>query len=188
MLGRQVSNSLCRLSTHARLPWRSSPFQCQHDLSSLALLCSSHRFYATPGRPRKAVGEPSKPVKRAVKRSAKSASSPDSPAKEKVTAKKKAAEKKKPKPKARQLTPEQKAVQKSKAQISELKKAALSPPSRTKMSAYLMFMKENLKDTDESKASMKDRFKTVVPQFKNLSSAELEVCQISLISNRKQEC
>ena len=188
MLGRQVSNSLLRLPTYARLPLRPSPFQCQYDISSRAIFCSSQRFYATPGRPRKAVGEPSKPVKRAVKRSAKSASSADSPAKRKnLEAKKAAAKKKKEKkPVARKsrLTPEQQAVKKSKAEIKDLKKAALSPPPNATIIAWNVFIKDNLTTTsgsDENKLAVQVR--DLSHRYKNMSAAELEVREKSLISD-----
>ena len=95
MLGRQVGANVLRLPFYARLPLRPASFQCQHDLTARVLLSSSQRYYATPGRPRSTVGEPSRPVKRAVKRAAKA---PDGPAKEKVQERKKDAAAKKKAP------------------------------------------------------------------------------------------
>ena len=82
MFGRRVGSSLLRIQLNARLPLRPAPFQCQAS-SINALAC---RYYASPGRPRKTVGEPSRPVKRAVKKAAKSTEG--GPAAKQVKAKK----------------------------------------------------------------------------------------------------
>ena len=68
MFGRRA---LLRFPAPARLT-ALTPLPCppRHDLSARAFLLHQYRrSYATPGRPRKAVGEPSRPVKRAVRRS-----------------------------------------------------------------------------------------------------------------------
>ncbi|KAK0250465.1 hypothetical protein LTS09_014469 [Friedmanniomyces endolithicus] len=79
MFGRRVVVSL-RFPPQPRL--LLTPFQRQPHAASCTLLNQPQRTYATPGRPRKVVGKPSKPVKRAVKRAAAKATDPDSPAKE----------------------------------------------------------------------------------------------------------
>ncbi|KAK1811995.1 hypothetical protein LTR12_013611 [Friedmanniomyces endolithicus] len=79
MFGRRVVVSL-RIPLQPRL--LLTPFRRQPHAASCALLHQTQRTYATPGRPRKVVGEPSKPVKRAVKRAAAKATDPDSPVKE----------------------------------------------------------------------------------------------------------
>ena len=77
MFGRQVSSSLLRLPIYARLPLRTAASHSPRDLLSRALFNAFQRSYATPSRPKKAVGEPSKPVKRSVKRAAKKPASHD---------------------------------------------------------------------------------------------------------------
>ena len=103
MLSRKVGSSLVRLPVYARLPFRPTPFQCQDNTTILY----SRRSYASPGRPRKTVGEPSRPVKRAVKRAAKTTTT-DDPATKQVKAKKDTAAAKKKaapkKPKAKALS------------------------------------------------------------------------------------
>ncbi|KAK0272751.1 hypothetical protein LTR35_012717 [Friedmanniomyces endolithicus] len=79
MFGRRVVVSL-RIPLQPRL--LLTPFRRQPHAASCALLHQTQRTYATPGRPRKVVGEPSKPVKRAVKRAAAKATGPDSPVKQ----------------------------------------------------------------------------------------------------------
>ncbi|KAK0335950.1 hypothetical protein LTR59_002000 [Friedmanniomyces endolithicus] len=85
MFGRRVAVSL-RFPLQPRL--LLTPFQRPPHAASCALLHQTQRTYATPGRPRKVVGEPSKPVKRAVKRAAAKVTDPDSPAKEIVKTRK----------------------------------------------------------------------------------------------------
>ncbi|KAK5120526.1 hypothetical protein LTR85_006181 [Meristemomyces frigidus] len=192
MFGRRVA-VLLRFPPPARLP-AASPFQGQHDVPARTLLCQSRRTYATPGRPRKAVGEPSRPVKRAVKRSAAAATDPDSPAKEKNEAKKqKAAKKEKAarKPAVKKATPrkvlteEQKAAKTAeldKSETRDLKKAALQPPKKgTHLNAYLVFSGEkgkDLKGLGDGLASYRQKVvehgKALGAQWKEMSAADIE--------------
>lgn len=190
MIGRRVA-VLLQLPAQSRL-LLANRSQSQHDLPLRTLFYQPRRLYATPGRPRKAVGEPSRPVKRAVKRSAAKATSPEeSPAKQKVEAKKKSAAKKPAAKKAaapkKQLTEEQraaKAVKLDQAKIADLKKAALSPPKVTRSNAYLQFTAEKGKELKGLKSSsvadirktVGDHMKSSAAQWKQLSAAELEVC------------
>ena len=204
MLGRQVGTSLLRLPRCARLPIRSQPYQqLQHDLAVRSIAPSFYRAYAQitpsrPGRPKKAVGEPSRPVKRAVKRAAKSPK--EDAATQKVKARRETAQKKKKaaaKPKKKTLTEEQKARQAElkakrkaktakdvqKANITELKKLALDPPVVNKYSAYILFIKDRLSGGGEMKGlkhadinqAFKDRTKRITEEWRNLTPAELEV-------------
>lgn len=149
MLGRQVTAAL-RRPLQARLRSIAAP-PTQSDLC-IRTFSYAPRLFNPAGRPKKAVGEPSRPVKRAVKAKAKKPASTETDAaaakiaeKEKA-AKKKAAElKKKKKPAAvkKALTPEQVERKKAalqKAELKDLKKAALEPPVRNgKRSAWLAF-------------------------------------------------
>lgn len=168
--------------------------------SSLVL---SIRTYATPGRPKSVVGEPSRPVKRAVKRDAAKPADGVSPAERKLAAsKRKAAAKRAPVV----LTEEQKAAQqerlanarasmqarldKKKAQakaradkekVVELKKLALDLPPRLIVSGYTSFTSEKLKawgpltDQDGQKVSLGSRMRDCASQWKTLEPAEVEV-------------
>lgn len=185
MLGRKVGSSLLRLPLYARLPFRPAPFQSQN-----AVIVLAKRSYASPGRPRKTVGEPSKPVKRAAKKTAKATNDTATKqvkAKKKTAATKKAKAKPKPKKRTRkELTEEQKAaasVRLAKAKITDLKKAALKPPSVRAVSAYNAYCKEKLTGVDGDNMrgpnrtqSMRDVMRPVVEGWKSLSPAELEVC------------
>lgn len=189
MLGRQVGSSMLRLPANARLVLRPALSQYQQDLISRTTLFSTQRYYAsTPGRPKKAVGEPSRPVKRSVKRAAKSSATGEAGEQvaankrqsraKKTTAKKAAAPKK---PKKKVLTDKQKAVKEAgvaKAKIADLKKAALDPPKRgSTLSTYTMFMSEKMKEVGNAGDHVvaRQRFKENVNEWKRLSPAELEV-------------
>lgn len=163
MLGRQVTAAL-RRPLQARLRTVAAP-QTQY---TLAIRTFSHapRLLDPVGRPRKAVGEPSRPVKRAVKKAAKKPATPEDDAAAAKVAEKKAlaAEKKRlakerekqktaaaaKKAKEAALSPEQIEKKKAalvKAEVRELRKIALDPPFPTgKFTAYGMFMKEKGKD------------------------------------------
>lgn len=190
MIGRRVAVAF-RFPAPARLP-RSTAFPCQHDLPTRSLFYQSRRLYAKPGRPRKAVGEPSRPVKRAVKRAAPKATSPESPAKQKNEAKKKEAAAKKPAVKKpapakksvkKPVTEEQKAAKAAtlaKAKITDLKKAALQPPKIPANSAYNAFVCEKgsgIKGTNKDALlqTFGEHSKATAAQWKQLSSAEIEV-------------
>ncbi len=189
MFGRQVVSRLARLPLYARLPFR--PSQCPLEVVSTI----AQRSYASPGRPRKTVGEPSRPVKRAVKRTAKATDG--GPAKRQVKAKKDVAaakkktakaaappaSKKKRAPKA--VTEEQKAAAKAKiakAKDADLKKATLKPPSNRAISAYNAFMAEKRKGAPAGEMQgpdvsqkMSAMMKELAAEWKSLSPAELEV-------------
>ena len=200
MLGRQVGISLLRLPASARLALRPSIFSQQYDSSSRVLALSALRSYATPQKPRKAVGEPSRPVKRAVKRAAKSPSTGE--AGEQLAEKKKAARakktagttKKKTAPKAKKPAPPKKRVkkplteeEKTTAEIKALKKTALSPPpSGTKYSARNAFIAEATSKTGENSEGQKAIFKSASARWYQLTPAELEVSQIS--TTRQSPC
>ena len=175
MLGRQVGTSLLRLPRVAHLPIRSLP---QYELAVRTLAPFAHRSYASitpsrPGRPKKAVGEPSRPVKRAVKRAAKSPK--EDAATAKVKARKETAAKKKKataKPTSKAKAParpkkkvakkvvseeqksklaaklvkrkEEKAVKVRQARITELKKIALDPPAVKNLNTWIVFSSERL--------------------------------------------
>lgn len=189
MIGRRLA-VLFQLPAQSRL-LQTTRSQQQCDLSVRTLLSQPRRLYSTPGKPRKAVGEPSRPVKRAVKRdAAKATSSAESPAKQTTDARKKAAAKKTPvkKPK-KELTEEQKAVKAAKAaklKETELKKAALQPPKNAKTSAWTMFVAEKasamksrvegVRDVKQIRQIVGDYMKDVVQQWKNCTPAEVEVC------------
>ena len=193
MIGRQVAIVL-RFPVHARLPIRSAPLvQCYQDRAAFSTYRQLFDDTVTttptparrPGRPRKAVGEPSRPVKRSVKRAAPKAVS-DSPAADKLAAKKKtAAEKKdvgKPAKKKKELTEKQKEAKKAslaKEQIKELKKAALEPPKISYASAWNQFASEKMspliKGVKDVKTALPDAIKKTAQDWKELSSADIEV-------------
>lgn len=163
MFGRQVA---------VLLRVRQPALHSQKQLSFRVLLSQPRRHYAIPGRPKKAVGEPSKTVKRAVKKAAKEPVSFDAttqepavakPARTKKIAAKKPAKKpaakkpaKKPSAKKRKevavkrpvkkvLTDEQLLSKRAKAEkeaIKQAKLAVLSPPKVGYSSAWLVFMRE----------------------------------------------
>lgn len=186
MLGRQVTAAL-RRPLQARLRTATSV----HPEVSLCIRTFSHapRQLSPVGRPKKAVGEPSKPIKRAVKSTSKKPASKDTDAAaKKLAQKKKLAEKKaaaaaKAKAK-RTLTPEQLEKKKAaakKAENKELKKAALDPPNVPVASAYHVFIKEQsgkLKEQSANgnqKAAIAEFGKTVSAAWRSLSPGELEV-------------
>ncbi|KAK6443381.1 hypothetical protein LTR95_000207 [Oleoguttula sp. CCFEE 5521] len=169
MLGRQVTFLLRRPPLPLRLATSST--QC---LSARSLHTTPAALGVTaskPGRPKKAVGEPSRVIKRAVKRVAKKpASDPDDAASQQVAAKqagttpKTKAKAKAAKPKAlkkaKKATPPKKvyteaqlAAKKERAarakaakDVKSLKAAALSPPKIVPSNAYLQFIKAHKGD------------------------------------------
>lgn len=190
MLGRQVTAAL-RRPLQARLR-TAITVQPQYNL---CIRTFSHvpRQLSPAGRPKKAVGEPSNPVKRAVKKTAKKpASSKTDAAAKKLAQKKKLAEKKAAaakKAKAKRvLTPEQVEKKKAalqKAELKDLKKAALEPPVTVgRASAYLEFVKEKSRDWVKSspsstgltsKQALAEYSKGVAAAWKQLSPADIEV-------------
>lgn len=169
MLGRQVTAAF-RRPLHARLPITAAP----QTPFNLCIRTFSHapRLLESAGRPRKAVGEPSRPVKRAVKKTAKDSATAKADAAAKKVAdkekqrlakekalKKKASDREKAKTKkaadakkAKELarTPEQIAKRRNallNAETKALKKAALEPPfPKTHVSAYTVFTREKGKE------------------------------------------
>jgi hypothetical protein len=200
MLGRQVTVAL-RRPLHARLRTTAAP----QTPFALAIRTFTHAptLLDTAGRPRKAVGEPSRPVKRAVKKAAKKPATPEDEAllaekkrvaKEKLAAARQkqkkldAAEKKKAREAA--MTPEQverKRANLLKAEVNDLKKAALKPPFPPNVSAWTTFMSEKGKDLKASfdpsvkttqavvESTMAEHTKRVSAAYKDLSAGELEV-------------
>ncbi|SMR44613.1 unnamed protein product [Zymoseptoria tritici ST99CH_3D1] len=123
------------------------------------------RSYATPGRPKSVVGEPSRPVKRAVKKAAAKPADGSSPAAKNDAAKRDAAAKKSKKTsptkrQPKQLTEAQTAALKErqakakarkqvvveKEKLNELKRIALSPPKLVGDNPYAVFTKEKNKE------------------------------------------
>ncbi|KAK3672256.1 hypothetical protein LTR78_007796 [Recurvomyces mirabilis] len=191
MLGRAV---LLRLPIRQRLPL-SLPSQHQVEVSSRVLFSQSHRDYAKPGRPRNVVGEPSRPVKRSVKRAAPKATNlEDSPAKQGNEARKKAAAarkspaakaKKQPKPR-KELTEAQQAAKLARTEsekIRALKKVALVDPIVPPANAYIMFLKEyskkgglsgSTKDRQEQRGRLTEHSKAMAAAWKECSPADIE--------------
>ncbi len=183
MIGRSVGTSLTRLPLYARLPFRPAAHQCT--------LIAPSRSYATPGRPRSTVGEPSRPIKRAVKRAAKTPSTDDAASKKTAAKKKTAAAKKKKAAPAKErrapLTPEQKqaklAAKKArteKERIKELKKIALDPPKHSPLTAFNVYTAEKLKEnsregSDKQPAEYRETFKAVTRSWADRTPADIEV-------------
>lgn len=198
MLGRQVTAAF-RRPLQARLRIAAAP-QPQFNLC-IRTFSYAPRLLESAGRPRKAVGEPSRPVKRAVKKAAKKPTiSKEDAAAKKVAEKEKkrlAKEKEKKKKaadakKAKQLamTPEQLERKKAsllRAETKELKKAALNPPfPNTRLNAYSVFLRETAKKNYASTSSthggiegarsrLKQATAANVAAWKDISASELEV-------------
>lgn len=185
MLGRQITVAL-RRPLQARLRTQTRPALCIRTFTHAPTL-----LLPAAGRLKEAPEEPSKPVKRAVKTAAKKKTTPEAAAK-KLAAKQKAAEKKKAqaaKQKAkRTLTPEQ--VEKKKAalaraQLQDLKKAALDPPKIGTVTAYTEFTKEkssDLKNKLQSRSEgtkvaevLTEHSRSISSEYKNCSPSEIEV-------------
>jgi hypothetical protein len=163
MLGRQVTAALGR-PLQARLRTTADP-QTHYNL---AIRTFSHapRLLDPAGRPRKAVGEPSRPVKRAVKKAAKKPATPmDDAAVAAVAEKKRLAKEKLAAAKLKQKKKDAAAVQKAKeaamtpeelakkrasllrSETRDLKKAALQPPFPSRANgAWNFFVREKGKD------------------------------------------
>ncbi|KAK4560561.1 hypothetical protein LTR86_005758 [Recurvomyces mirabilis] len=193
MFGRAV---LLRLPIRQRLPL-SLPSQHQAEVSSRALFSQSHRDCAKPGRPRNVVGEPSRPVKRSVKRAAPKATNiEDSPAKQGNEERKKAAAakkspaakakvKKQPKPR-KELTEAQQAAKLARTdneKIRALKKVALVDPVVPPANAYIIFLKEyskkgglsgGTKDRQEQRGRLTEHSRAMAAAWKECSPADIE--------------
>lgn len=185
--GAMLVRMLLRFPTRSRLAL---------PLGLRAPLAHSLRTYATPGRPKSVVGEPSRPVKRAVKKVAAKPRDGTSPAEKKVAAKKKAAAAKPvKKPKKKVLTPEQKQAQllkkktqadkqkalrlktKDKSKLTDLKAAALDPPKQKAYpNTWSVFLAEEMKKVPAGEPIKLASFATeTAASWKNLAPAELEV-------------
>lgn len=194
MLGRQVTAAL-RRPLQARLRTTAAP-QSPFDLA-IRTFTYAPRLLDTAGRPRKAVGEPSRPVKRAVKKAAKKPATPEE--KELIAKKKRAAREKEKKRNAAEkkqaiedaMTPEELKEAKAKlqkAEISDLKKAALKPPFPSQLNAYSVFLAEKgaeLKSHfDPSTKTSVENVKSIMSEhagktsaaYRALSAGEMEVC------------
>jgi len=164
---------------------------------ALALASSvKTRSYATPGRPKSVVGEPSRPVKRAVKKAANEPADGNSAPKGQVAAKKRTPTS------TRALTPEKAKQQKDaaekkdaraaalkakaalrkssdrkKAKLKDLKAAALPDAPRRVVyySAYQLYWSEHVKATVDTNATTTARTKEAAMKWKELSAADLEV-------------
>jgi hypothetical protein len=201
MIGRQVTAAL-RRPLHARLCTIAAP-QPHFNLVIRTFTHAARLLDGPTGRPRKAVGEPSRPVKRAVKSAAKKPANPEKDAAAKKLAEKKKSAKqrvadralatkerralklqeKKAAAAAKEAskTPEQIAMKERRARMADnlaLKKAALQPPStRVKVSAYGQFTGEKGKDLSDL---LKDSDKSTKPSIfsqhaKNVSAAFKEL-------------
>lgn len=155
-------------------------FSARHSRSGLApsqrlsgVQVLAIRAYATPGRPKSVVGQPSRPVKRNVKRAAAKPADGTSSAERKVAAKRSSPARKTLTPEQQVAATEKKAQAKIAAQaralkqkeakqarslkakatakarnervkVAELKKTALNPPNLLSGNAYLGFSKQYL--------------------------------------------
>jgi hypothetical protein len=216
MIGRQVTAAL-RRPLHARLCTIAAP-QPHFNLVIRTFTHAARLLDGPTGRPRKAVGEPSRPVKRAVKSAAKKPANPEKDAAAKKLAEKKKSAKqrvadralatkerralklqeKKAAAAAKEAskTPEQIAMKERRARMADnlaLKKAALQPPStRVKVSAYGQFTGEKGKDLSDL---LKDSDKSTKPSIfsqhaKNVSAAfkELSPADIEVGSDPGKDC
>lgn len=173
---RQIA-SLLRGQARARL--FTLPNQCtrrQSPVCSRVSVSTARRSYATPSRPRKAVGETSQPARKrtttsATKKTAKSAAKPK--AKKPKVAKKAA---KKPKTAAKPPTERQlqlRAARKEKEELQRLKVAALldAPRLRGKQGPYNAFMAEKNSSGTFDAAQVK----SIAANYQSLSSLEKQV-------------
>lgn len=109
------------------------------------------RTYATPGRPKRVVGEPSKPVKRAVKKKAAQPADGSSAAEQQVAAKKSTAAKNTRKT----LTPEQKAAKKEQVAAKQAAAKVAAEERLEKQKAVQQKRKANAK-VEAQKAKVKE--------------------------------
>lgn len=212
MLGRQLTAAFRRpLQARLRTAFTVQP---QHNLC-IRTFSHAPRQLESAGRPKKDAVEASKPAKRAVKTAAKKpastkttaaakkkaaekkAATKKKAAEKKVAERKKTAEKKKAaaeKAKAKRvLTPEQVEKKKAalqKAEVKDLKKAALEPPKISVANGFAHFYKEQHKETYDA---IKEQHPNVAAteltgmvsrenaaKWKTLSASEIEVCTTSM--------
>lgn len=150
----------------------------------------SQRSYATPGRPRTAVGEPTKTVKRAVKRTAAEkdpeATTPKKPAKKAAKKPvKEPTEEDKARAKAEAYKEKVRAnVKADKVRLQQLEELALPTPkglvASPKMTAWTAYSGERVKEqfsgTHGQKADLSSVVKELARSYKDLPAAQREVC------------
>lgn len=145
--------------TLVRIPVRSRlirpAYQCQHDVVAKVPVVLPLRTYATPGRPKSVVGEPSKPVKRAVKKAAAKPATGDTAAEKKVAANKRNASKKTSGTQKKALTPEQKEraeqrAAKKQERLEKEKAAKKTRQAKLKERAKAKSEKQQIKDLKEA--------------------------------------
>lgn len=182
MLGRQVG-VLLRWPATARLSAPSPLLQNHRDLPLRKLLAPQRRLYATPGRPKSVVGEPSKTVKRAVKRAAAKTTSSDTLPTKNTAKKSKTKTAAKKKTTGKPLTEEQKTARAAKQQ-REMKKAlraaALEPPKVAHSNAYQQFFADRMKaffsstPPDSTPRIAKNNSRAIAQEWKQLAPADIE--------------
>ena len=182
--------ALLRLPVRSRL-LRQSGFQWQHDSACRIPALIALRAYATPGRPKSVVGEPSRPVKRSVKKAAAKPRTGTSAAEKKTASRKRKASAKAKKPAPKKLTQEQKDAKKAKTKLlseaarkRELKATALKMPKiSARLTPWIVFNTEKMQGTtsvpkgvsqEERTRALAQQIRESAAEFKNLSAAELE--------------
>lgn len=158
-----IGRALVRVPVRSRLIRPAYHCQQRHVVKAPTVVFL--RTYATPGRPKSVVGEPSKPVKRAVKKAAAKPPSGDSPAEKLVAANKRNAAKKTAGSKKKPLTPEQK----EHAEQRKLKKEE----RLTKAKATEKVRKDKLKARTKASAE-KAKVSAVKEELKELKKAALQ--------------
>ncbi|PPJ60292.1 hypothetical protein CBER1_01319 [Cercospora berteroae] len=172
-----------RFSARSRLP-NVLP-RCNRAVPSPLVL--PIRTYATPGRPKSVVGEPSRPVKRAVKKAASKPRDGTSAAEKKVAAKKRkpaakravspeeAAQKAIREAARKEKATERKAATKKRTKLQDLKATALpdAPKKTAYPSAYLAFWAEAVKER-KTNQGVKERIKEAATEWKQQSAADIE--------------
>ena len=182
--GAMLTRVALRFSARSRLP-NVLP-RCNHAVPSPLVL--PIRTYATPGRPKSVVGEPSRPVKRAVKKAASKPRDGTSAAEKKVAAKKRkraakravtpeeAAQKAVREAARKEKATERKAAIKKRTKLQDLKATALpDAPKKTAFpSAYLAYWAEAVKER-KANQGVKERVKEAATEWKQKSAADIEV-------------
>ncbi|KAM3419125.1 hypothetical protein BST61_g5073 [Cercospora zeina] len=181
-----------RFSARSRLPNVIVLPRCKRALPSPLVL--PIRTYATPGRPKTVVGEPSRPVKRAVKKAVAKPRDGTSAAEKKIAAKKKsepaskravtpeqAAERQAEVTKkaeraaiAKENTAKRKAATARRAKLEDLKATALPDAPRKVLytSAYKAYWAEAVRNSNGSR--IQDQVKEVAAKWKQMSPADIE--------------
>ncbi|KAI5370241.1 Putative High mobility group box domain-containing protein [Septoria linicola] len=193
-----LERMLSRVSVRSRALPHISPSALHHQHTVVRQpLVLSIRTYATPGRPKSVVGEPSRTVKRAVKKAASKPNDGSSAAEKKIAAKARSPATKR----TRALTPEQaakrqeaadlkaardaarkgrtaqrKAVEKKKTKIEDLKAAALPEcPKRTGYtSAYQAYWSQTAKGSGGTASTINAMIKEAAAKWKEMGPADIE--------------